>query len=205
MLSIEINKKTSQSFCFDCWMAARFVGRDLVASKCRCCSVCAAVTDAVSPKRASCPSSHPAATCEDDLGAAGIDLNAYFQSTAIHEDIEDWCCLNAPCLDTGRAEDPPRLGIIIDVWPDTLLLSLKRWDSIHGLHRQAILCDNVLLGTSTSSKPSSRTSATCPPKAIMLHTVAAEISTRSSMTTEYLAQKLASRISRRRQARMSTS
>ena len=72
-------------------------------------------------------------------------LNAYLQTSTIHEDIQDWCCLNGPCLDAGRAEDPPRLGIMIDVWPDTLLLSLKRWDSIHGLLGQAILCDKVLL------------------------------------------------------------
>ena len=40
-------------------------------------------------------------------------LNAYLQTSTVHEDIQEWCCLNGPCLDAGRAQDPPRLGIMI--------------------------------------------------------------------------------------------
>ena len=72
-------------------------------------------------------------------------LNAYLQSATVHDDIAEWCCLNERCLDAGRAQDPPRLGLRIDLWPDTLMLFLNRWDSLHGLLRQAVLCENILI------------------------------------------------------------
>ncbi|CAE7861775.1 Usp46, partial [Symbiodinium necroappetens] len=80
-----------------------------------------------------------------DMTSIQQALDAYLRSSTIHEDIEDWCCRGEACTAAGRAQDPPRHGLLIEKWPDTLLLSLNRWDSVHGLLSQALLCENVLV------------------------------------------------------------
>ena len=71
-------------------------------------------------------------------------LDAYLAAEHAQADVQNWCCLNFDCLDAGRACDDPLHTTNISVWPEVLLLFLKRWDAAHGLLNHQVHCNDIL-------------------------------------------------------------
>ena len=62
-----------------------------------------------------------------DIHSVQDALNAYLVRATVQEDVGDWCCLSADCLDGGRAQDAPLHVSRVEHWPRVLALTLKRW------------------------------------------------------------------------------
>ena len=71
-------------------------------------------------------------------------LDAYLAAEHVQADVQNWCCLNFDCLDASRACDDPLHTTDISVWPEVLLLFLKRWDAAHGLLNHQVHCNDIL-------------------------------------------------------------
>ena len=71
-------------------------------------------------------------------------LDSYLQQQTLQDDVLHWTCRNAACLMAGKAGDPPFHTTEVKTWPEVLLLSLNRWDRVHGLLDHDIYCNESL-------------------------------------------------------------
>ena len=71
-------------------------------------------------------------------------LDKYLNAEHLQENVQDWFCCGASCLNEGRATDMPVHQTRITQWPDTLVIFLKRWDNVHGLLTHKVYCNNIL-------------------------------------------------------------
>ena len=70
---------------------------------------------------------------ENRLGSVQQALNHYLEREEVVEDIIYWACENPACSAAGRAGQLPQRRTTIQEWPETLVMSLNRWDNLRGL------------------------------------------------------------------------
>ena len=79
-----------------------------------------------------------------DIHSVQDALNAYLVRATVQEDVGDWCCLSADCLDGGRAQDAPLHVSRVEHWPRVLALTLKRWTRPGEVLRHRVFCNKLL-------------------------------------------------------------
>ncbi|CAE7461975.1 DOA4 [Symbiodinium microadriaticum] len=70
---------------------------------------------------------------EHRLGSVQEALNHYLEREEVVEDIIYWACENPACSAAGRAGQLPKRRTTVQDWPETLVMSLNRWDNLRGL------------------------------------------------------------------------
>ena len=70
---------------------------------------------------------------EHRLGSVQEALNHYLEREEVVEDIIHWACENPACSAAGRAGQLPKRRTTVAEWPETLVMSLNRWDNRRGL------------------------------------------------------------------------
>ena len=71
----------------------------------------------------------------DDRPLASVQeaLNNYLDREQVQEDVLEWACPNPACLQHGQLRQLPKRLTTVEDWPETLVMSLNRWDNHRGL------------------------------------------------------------------------
>ena len=81
---------------------------------------------------------------ERPLGSVQAALDSYLELEELMEDVIDWACPNPECLQNGRARQIPKRLVTVQEWPETLVMTLNRWDNRRGLLPHQVHVDSEL-------------------------------------------------------------
>ncbi|CAE7482276.1 Usp17ld [Symbiodinium sp. CCMP2592] len=86
---------------------------------------------------------------EQPLFSVQFAMDRYLSEKHLKNDVEEWTCWQADCLNAGVAEDPCFWSTSILEWPNVLMMTLKRWDN-DGVLTHPVVCEPSLkAGTKT--------------------------------------------------------
>ena len=71
-------------------------------------------------------------------------VNTYVEQQPLQEDVLHWECETNACLASGTARQAPRRLTTVEEWPENLVVTLKRWDGLHGLLSHKVHVDPEL-------------------------------------------------------------